>query len=99
MTLPLPKDNIIVNEQKQPERGIKLNGRLMIQPGMKYWWFDPCDGRLEEIQIHTKANVSMKGQVIKNAMSMVPDNTVIIPAINRKNAQRKADKYMKSQTK
>ncbi len=35
----------------------------------------------------------MQGNPVKNATAMVPDNTIIFYAINRKNAERKAKKY------
>lgn len=85
---------VIEQEQKSPDRGIKFQGSMKLQPGMKMWWCDPNTMEIQEIiPIKKGTAVDMYGQPVKNATAMVPDNTIVFYAINRKNAERKAKKY------
>lgn len=87
--------------QAQVKKGRRYKGRYVLKDGHKVWELDLKTGALVEAQYEVTKNVSYK-EVVKGAdkkpvrVLIERENCLYMPALNKKNAQKKFKKIFDS---
>lgn len=89
--IPEPTNRIEISQQAQQE--YKYAGKMKFKAGMRLYAFNLLTDTLKELEVTKKAIVLKRtGAPIIKHTALMAENEVYIPALNLKNARKKADK-------